>query len=72
MVTLQRLLRALNIAMGAIVLAALVAGYWYLWRPLPNDSGTEKAPVTASVVIERDERGLPHIRAWQRGRCSIR
>jgi penicillin G amidase len=63
MVTLQRILRALNIATGVIVLAALGAGYWYLWRPLPKDSGVEKAPVTTPIVIERDARGLPHIRA---------
>jgi len=63
MVTLQKVLRALNLATGAIVLAALAAGYWYLWRPLPKDSGVEKAPVTTPIVIERDARGMPHIRA---------
>jgi penicillin G amidase len=63
MVTLQRILRALNIAMGVVVLVALAAGYWHLWRPLPKVSGVEQAPVAASVVIERDARGLPHVRA---------
>ncbi len=63
MVTLQRVLRALNIATGVIVLAALVAGYRYLWRPLPKESGVEKAPVTSTLVVERDARGIPHVRA---------
>lgn len=63
MVKLQRVLRALNIATALIVVAALVAGYWYLWRPLPKEAGVEKAPVTAPIVVQRDERGLPHIRA---------
>jgi penicillin amidase len=63
MVTLQRILRAVNIATAVLVLAALVAGYWYLWRPLPRDSGVEKAPILSPIVIERDALGLPHIRA---------
>jgi penicillin G amidase len=63
MVTLHRILRALNIASGVIALAALVAGYQYVWRPLPQTSGSAKAPVSATVVIERDARGIPHIRA---------
>ena len=63
MVTLQRILRALNIATAVIVVAALVAGYWYLWRPLPKDSGTAQAPVTSTIVVERDARGMPHVRA---------
>ena len=63
MLTLQRVLRALNIATGVIVLAALVAGYRYLWRPLPKESGVEKAPVTSTLVVERDARGIPHVRA---------
>ena len=63
MVKLHRVLRALNIATGLIALAALGAGYWYVWRPLPETSGTEKAPVASAVVIERDAQGIPHIRA---------
>ena len=63
MVKLHRVLRALNIAAGLIALAALSAGYWYVWRPLPETSGTEKAPVASAVVIERDAQGIPHIRA---------
>src|SRR6266568_2724148 len=63
MVTLQRVLRALNIAIGAIAAVALISGYWYLWRPLPKESGVLKAPVAAPVVVERDGRGIPHIRA---------
>ena len=63
MVTLHRILRALNIATGVIALGALGAGYWYVWRPLPQASGAVIAPVAATVVIERDARGIPHIRA---------
>jgi len=63
MVLLHRILRALNIASAVLVLAALIAGYWYLWRPLPRTTGAVKAPVNAAVTIERDARGIPHIQA---------
>lgn len=63
MVMLHRILRALNIATGVIALGALGAGYWYVWRPLPQTSGAVKAPVASAVTVARDARGIPHIGA---------
>ncbi len=63
MVTLHRVLRTLNILVAAIILAAVGAGYWYAWRPLPETSGRLTAPVGRAASIARDERGRPHIAA---------
>ena len=63
MVTLHRVLRTLNILVAAIILAAVGAGYWYAWRPLPETTGRLTAPVGRAVSIARDERGRPHIAA---------
>lgn len=56
-------LRAVN---ALLILAAAVllgAGWWFLWRPLPQTSGELTMPVRAAVRIERDARGVPHIQA---------
>ncbi len=37
--------------------------YWFVWRPLPQRSGTIDAPVAAPVQVSFDARGVPHIRA---------
>jgi len=45
----------------------LVAAYWYVWRPLPETSGSLSAPVSGSATITRDALGVPHIKAasWE-------
>jgi penicillin G amidase len=43
------------------VLAALGAGYWYAWRPLPVLGGEEEAPVSQTVTVERDTLGMVRI-----------
>jgi len=62
-VALRRLLRYLNFAIAAFLVAALAAVYWCAWRPLPRASGSVRGPVSARAVIVRDTRGMAHIEA---------
>src|SRR3984893_8982830 len=61
--SLAWVLRIVNIAIGAVAVAALAIVYWYAWRPLPQRSGTIEAPLTSSVSVSFDTLGVPHIRA---------
>src|SRR5208283_2397566 len=63
MVTLHRVLRTLNLLVAGAFLAAAGAGYWYLWRSLPETRGRLTAPVRGAVTIARDDLGRPHIAA---------
>lgn len=60
---LRWLLRIANILIALAALAALAAVYWFVWRPLPQQSGTIEAGVTAPVSVSFNEKGVPHIRA---------
>jgi penicillin amidase len=64
---LAGLVRVINITIAVIVVLIVVAVYWYAFRPLPQESGTVRAPVRAPATILRDARGIPHIEAssWQ-------
>lgn len=64
---LSRLLRVINASIAVLIVLIAVAVYWYAIRPLPRTSGEIAAPVGAPASIERDARGVPHIRAssWQ-------
>ena len=46
-----------------MAVALALATYWFAWRPLPQTSGTLRAPISAPAKIVRDERGIPHIEA---------
>mgnify|MGYP001335315613 CR=1 FL=1 len=63
----MRLLRTLALALGALLLVALLAGgggYLWLRRSLPVTSGQLRAPgLAAPVQVVRDRDGVPHIRA---------
>ena len=41
--------------------------YWYVWRPLPETSGTVSSPLSGAATIIRDAFGVPHIKAasWE-------
>ncbi len=58
-----RLLKFINIAIAVAILAMLVAAYWFVWRPLPQRSGSIATFVTNPVAVDFDARGMPHIRA---------
>ena len=61
--TLQRFLKYINFLIGVVLIAALIAVYWYAWRPLPQTSGTLEALVGQTATISRDALGVPHIDA---------
>ncbi len=50
-----------------MVAAFLAAAYWFAWRPLPETSGSIRAPISAPGTITRDALGVPHIQAatWE-------
>ncbi len=53
----------LNLGIVAVAAAAAGAVYWYAWRPLPETSGTRRAPLSGRASIARDASGMPHITA---------
>jgi penicillin amidase len=59
----ETVLRAINALVLVLALVVLGAGYYFLWRTLPEDSGRLPAPVSGEVRVERDARGVPHITA---------
>lgn len=42
---------------------ALLATWWFAYRPLPQTSGSIQAPIGAQATIARDGLGVPHITA---------
>lgn len=60
---LSRFLRIVNIAIGITLVVVLSLVYWYAWRPLPQHSGTIRAPIAAAGSVTFDNLGVPHIRA---------
>ena len=60
---LRRVVKAVNIATAILLVAGAGAAYWFVWRPLPQRSGTVSAPVSAGVSAVYDRQGTPHIRA---------
>ncbi|MCC7173633.1 MAG: penicillin acylase family protein [Bryobacterales bacterium] len=61
--TLPRVLKYVNILIGAALAALGAAAYWFAWRPLPKIQGEIRAPVAARAVVSRDRLGVPHILA---------
>ena len=59
----SRILKTVNALIALLAAAALAGIYWYVWRPLPQRSGTITAPVAAPVTVSFDKLGVPHIRA---------
>ena len=60
---LPRLLKYINWTIALLLVAALSAVWWYVWRPLSPTSGSITAPVAARISIGRDALGIPHIQA---------
>ncbi|MBC8164538.1 MAG: penicillin acylase family protein [Bryobacteraceae bacterium] len=60
---LTRVLTYFNWLIGLLVLLALAAIYYWVWRPLPTTSGGIVAPVSQAATVTRDALGVPHIRA---------
>ncbi len=60
---LRRIVKYVNIGIALVLLAALAAVYWFVWRPLPQRSGAIPSDVAAPVSVSFDTLGEPHIRA---------
>lgn len=60
---LGRVVRYVNIAIAALLVLFAAAVYWFVYRALPQTSGTLQAPVAQRVSIARDSLGVPHISA---------
>ena len=60
---LRVVIKLVNVLIALALVAALGIVYWFVWRPLPQRSGTINAGVSARVSVSFDERGVPHIRA---------
>ena len=56
-----RAVKYVNLAILLLLAASAGLVYWFAWRPLPQRSGTVRAPVEAAVLF--DTLGVPHIRA---------
>ena len=63
---LDRVLRAVNLSIAVLAVAVAGAVYWYVWRPLPETSGTVSSPLSGAATITRDAFGVPHIKAASR------
>lgn len=59
----RRLIQFINVLIALALTAGLTATYWYVYRPLPQTSGSVAAPVGAAVRVERDTLGMPRIHA---------
>ena len=60
---IKRVLKYFNIAVALLLAAALAVGYWFVCRPLPQTSGTLRAPIAQKARVVRDSLGVPHISA---------
>lgn len=60
---ISRFLKAVNLLIGILLVLAIVAVYWYAWRPLPQQSGEIQAPISGQATVRFDDRGEPHIKA---------
>jgi penicillin amidase len=59
----RRVLFAVNVLIAIALVTAAVGFYWFLYRALPQTSGTIETWVTQPVQVDRDGLGVPHIKA---------
>lgn len=60
---MRRVLFAVNVLLAIAFLTAAAAFYWFMYRALPQTSGTVTTQVSQPVEIDRDSLGFPHIKA---------
>ena len=61
---MRTLVRALSWILGFLVILAGATAWWFVYRPLPQLSGSLFLPgLQQSVTVDRDGWGVPHIRA---------
>ncbi|MBM3724667.1 MAG: penicillin acylase family protein [Acidobacteria bacterium] len=61
--TVNRIFRYINVAFLALMSITAALAYWFLYRALPQTTGSVDAPVAAAATVTRDSLGVPHIRA---------
>jgi penicillin G amidase len=62
--TLRTILRVFCWLLAILVVAAGAVTWWFVYRPLPQIDGTVSLPgLQTAVSVERDQWGVPHIRA---------
>src|SRR3954470_15598327 len=59
----DRLLKYINTLIALALIIGAAATFWYVYRPLPQTSGTIETMVEREVSITRDGLGVPHIAA---------
>lgn len=59
----NRALRYVNAVVALLLIAVVIAAYWFFWRPMPQISGTLTANVSGPIQVKRDVRGVAHISA---------
>jgi penicillin amidase len=59
----RRILFGVNVLIALAAISAAGVYYWVFCRPLPQSSGTIETLVSQPVEVDRDARGVPHIRA---------
>jgi penicillin amidase len=61
---LRTILRATLWIVGTVVVVLAIAVWWLVYRPLPQLDGSIGVPgLQSQVIVERDNWGVPHIRA---------
>ncbi|MGC1484820.1 MAG: penicillin acylase family protein [Candidatus Acidiferrum sp.] len=62
---MRTILRFLVWTLSIIVIIAGVVAWWFIYRPLPQLDGSISLPgLQKEVTVERDNWGVPHIRAY--------
>jgi penicillin amidase len=59
----NKILRAVNYLLLAVVTVALAGAGWWVWRPTAETSGRLEAPVGAELRLLRDKLGVAHVEA---------
>jgi penicillin amidase len=62
-VSLNKVLKFANIISAILLFASLGLVYWFVYRPLPQLSGTVRAPLSGEARVGRDAIGVPHVSA---------
>jgi penicillin amidase len=55
--------KIVNYAIALALITAAIAVYWYVWRPLPQRSGSIDAALSAPATVDFGPHGEPRIRA---------
>lgn len=61
--SVRRLLLAVNVLIALVCIVLIAVWYWVFYRALPQTSGTIETYVGQPVQVDRDQLGVPHIKA---------